>query len=679
MDGSKGIAHTDIGHAPSAAVVLACLLCFLDAFDRDAGQSAAFHGGACHLNLLFHELHEPIVRVLVIDSEGKIYLTVAIQDRERYSFFGAFSSTLRVIGADSVVDHVTSGIHDNAGDCDRFQLGIIIGGQQHRRNRSRRSKADGSSSLARSSAADWIEIPFSIVGLEICRNGLALFGEPFTSATQHNCATPCSQSESNPREWIMSSRRNFFQNVLRFGSGVAALSAAASAQQATDTRSKSGESGHAPHRAVVQTPDVADLPFTIDNGVKVFNLVAEPVKQPIAPGKTLDLWGFNGSAPGPTIQIEQGDRVRILFDNHLPEPTSIHWHGFEIPNDMDGAPGVTQPPVKPGGRFVYEFTLHQEGTYFYHSHMAMQEMFGMLGAFIMHPKTPYEPRVDKDFVILLQEYAVLPNLTVSNSMNMEFNWLVFNGKAGPATTPLIVQLGDRVRIRLINLGMDHHPIHLHGYTFYVTGTEGGRIPKTAWLSGNTVLDAVAQSRDIEFDANNPGNWMLHCHLPHHMMNSMSSTVGPMTRLGRGMPAGVEMATGMGILTGVPGVPLGDDYGPSLGRGLGIGSTNDQPVGNTPLSSEKAKQAMQHEMPGMQHPGMSMSADVAPNANSIPGFPQDAFMEGPMMAMDNAPMVAKPQTHGLPPGWSGFVQGMMTLVRVLPPNEYDKITAEIRKG
>ena len=112
----------------------------------------------------------------------------------------------------------------------------------------------------------------------------------------------------------------------------------------------------------------------MDGGVKVFHLVAEPVKQQILPGKVLDLWGFNGSAPGPTIQVNQGDRVRIVVDNHLPEPTAMHWHGFEIPINMDGMPGVSQEPLKPGGRFVYEFTLHQEGTYFYHSHMAMQEM-----------------------------------------------------------------------------------------------------------------------------------------------------------------------------------------------------------------------------------------------------------------------------------------------------------------
>jgi hypothetical protein len=453
----------------------------------------------------------------------------------------------------------------------------------------------------------------------------------------------------------MSDRRSFLQRALALGA--AAISGPNLFAKEIVAESHAGPAFNVP----VATPDLPDLPFTMDNGVKVFHLIAEPVKQQIAPNKVINAWGFNGSAPGPTIQVNQGDRVRIILDNHLPEPTSMHWHGFEIPHYMDGGPGISQDPIKPGGRFIYEFTLNQEGTYFYHSHMAMQEMMGMLGAFIMHPKQPHRPAVDKDFVIMLQEYAVLPNNTVPNTMNMEFNWLVFNGKAGPSTTPLIVRLGDRVRIRMINLGMDHHPIHLHGHTFRTTGTEGGRIPEVAWVPGNTVLVGVAQSRDVEFLANNPGDWMLHCHLPHHMMNQMSSTVGRMTRP-QGMPAGVSMENGMGMLGGEPGAPMGDDYGPSLGRGLGFGSTSDMARNNGPISQQQM---------GTQE------GDIAPNANSVPGFPQDAYMEGPMMAMDD--VVVKPQNYGLRPGWSGFMQGMMTFVRVLPPDKYDEVMAQINKG
>jgi manganese oxidase len=421
----------------------------------------------------------------------------------------------------------------------------------------------------------------------------------------------------------------------------------------------------------VVIPDLRDLPFELDNGVKVFHLVAEPVRQEIVPGRTVNLWGYNGSAPGPTIQVKQGDRVRIVVDNHSPEATSMHWHGFEIPIGMDGVPGLTQDPIPPGGRYVYEFTLQQEGTYFYHSHMAMQEMMGMIGAFIMHPKEPYDPPVDKDFAIMLQEYAILPNNSTPNSMNMEFNWLTFNGKSGPAITPLVVRLGDRVRIRLINLGMDHHPIHLHGFQFAITGTEGGRQPKATWGPNNTVLVGVAQARMVEFVANNPGNWMLHCHLPHHMMNQMSSMVGPMT-VRPGVPAGAGMEEGMGMLR--EGSATSDGNGPSLGRGMGVGSTLEQATSNGPLSQRDKGTMGRMEMagtPGMQ--GMQMQVDkaqVSRDANSVPGFPQDAFMEGPVMAMDE--MYQKPENYGLRPGWSGFMGGMMTLVRVLPPDEYNHI-------
>jgi FtsP/CotA-like multicopper oxidase with cupredoxin domain len=388
----------------------------------------------------------------------------------------------------------------------------------------------------------------------------------------------------------MNPRRSFFRTVLGLSASTVTLAQAGKAQRDSSVT------------VPVLTPDIADLPFAMDNGVKVFYLTAEPVKQMIVPGRTLDLWGFNGSAPGPTIQANEGDRVKIVFDNHLPEPTGIHWHGLELPIEMDGVPGVGQKPVMPSERFIYEFSLRQNGTFFYHPHMAMQEMVGMLGGFIIHPKTPYSPRADKDYLIALQEYAVLPNSTIPNSMNMEFNWLTFNGKAGPATTPLVVRHGERVRIRMINLGMDHHPIHLHGFTFWETGREGARQPEAIWPRGNTTLVGVAQARDIEFVADRIGDWMLHCHLPHHMMNQMASIVGPMTRFQRVM--------------------------------------------------------------NMDIPKLPKSAD------QVPLFPQDAFMEGPMMAMDKE--VDKPETYGLPEGWSGFTGGMMTLVRVLSSEQYQKV-------
>jgi hypothetical protein len=315
------------------------------------------------------------------------------------------------------------------------------------------------------------------------------------------------------------------------------------------------------------------------------------------------------------MQVNRGDRVRVILDNRLPEPTSMHWHGFEDAVGYDGMPGISQDAIPPGGRFVYEFDIRQEGTFFYHSHMAMQEMAGMLGGFIMHPRTPLRPACDKDYLIHLQEYAVLPSSSIPDTMAMEFNWLLLNGKAAPATTPLLVRLGDRVRIRFVNLGMDHHPMHLHGNTFHVTGTEGGRIPEAAWWPGNTVLVGVAQARDIEFTADRPGDWMLHCHLPHHMMNQMTSTAARMR--------------------GVPPAPMA------------------------------------------QMPGMDMAPDIAANAAAIPNFPQDAYMEGPAMAIDA--LVERPENLGLRPGWSGFAMGMMSFVRILPPDRYDEIIARMKRA
>jgi FtsP/CotA-like multicopper oxidase with cupredoxin domain len=378
--------------------------------------------------------------------------------------------------------------------------------------------------------------------------------------------------------------------------------------QSATRRSAHVETSNTP----VITTDVGDLPYTLDGETKVFHLIAEVLKQKIHPDKTIDVWGFNGSAPGPTIQVNQGDHVRVIFENRLPEPSSIHWHGFEDSLGDDGMPGISQEPVRPGASFVYEFDIHQAGTYFYHSHMAMQEMMGMLGGFIMHPSKPYHPICQKDFLLHVQEYAVLPNNTVPNTAEMEYNWLLLNGKAGPASTPMIVRQGDRVRIRFVNLGMDHHPMHLHGYTFHVTGTEGGRIQPTAWWPGNTVLVGVAQARDVELVADRAGDWMLHCHLPHHMMNQMSSNM-----------AGTPMTNG-------------------------------------PLSSTQA-----------------MQADIAENADAVPGFPQDAYMEGPGMAMDH--MVEKPENYLLRPGWSGFMQGMMTFMRVLPPEKYDAVIARMKQA
>ena len=459
------------------------------------------------------------------------------------------------------------------------------------------------------------------------------------------------------------SRRNFLKKSGLLGAGLLASKTNVSAQhvghgkpqpQAPPKKDVPATNGGG--KVAVETPDVPKLQWTLDNGVKVFHLTAEVVKTQLIPGmKEMVGWGYNGSIPGPMIEINEGDRVRVILHNKLPESTTIHWHGLEVPLNMDGSPFISQPPIEPGESFTYEFTINQNGTFFYHSHGAMQEMMGMIGLFVVHPKTANKPHCHKDFGLILQEWALLPNNPVPNSLAMEFNWLTINGKAGPATTPLIVKQGERVRLRVVNLGMDHHPMHIHGHQFYVTGTEGGRIPEMAWYPGNTVLVGVAQARDVEFDAIYPGDWMFHCHLPHHMMNQMVSMVGPMSHAGHGVKTGGGMEEGMGIVR--QDNALSDDLAPKFGRGMGESTQQERNTSNLVAQD--------------QHAGhVKMQDDAA--KKRVPGFPQDM-----MMIMDKE--VAKPQTYGLPPGWTASMMGMMTLVRVLPPDMYNEVMRRIREG
>jgi len=278
----------------------------------------------------------------------------------------------------------------------------------------------------------------------------------------------------------------------------------------------------------VVTLNGSSLPWKMDNGVKVFHLIAEPCTREFAPGMTVNCWGYNGATPGPTIEAVEGDRVRILVTNRLPEHTSIHWHGILLPNGMDGVSGLTQKPIPPGDTFKYEFTLNQHGTLMYHPHYdeMLQMAMGMMGFLIIHPKNPpAESIVQRDFAIMLMEWAIDPGTFTPNPMIMtDFNTFTFNSRIFPGIDPLVVKLGDRVRIRIGNLSMNSHPIHLHGHAFEATATDSGPIPPSARFPENTISIPVGTTRDIEFVADNPGDWALHCHKSHHTMNSMAHDV-----------------------------------------------------------------------------------------------------------------------------------------------------------
>ena len=337
----------------------------------------------------------------------------------------------------------------------------------------------------------------------------------------------------------MTTRRQFLAG------GVALVGAALAerAAAAPEIQTRSGAETAAPlwlpsdraYQPVVTLNGWTLTPRMVD-GIKEYHLVAEKVKREFAPGMTVNCWGYNGSTPGPTIEAVEGDRVRIYVTNRLPEHTSIHWHGIRLPNGMDGVGGLTQPHIGPGETYVYEFTLKRSGTFMYHPHSddMVQVAIGMMGLFIVHPRNPKERPVDRDFCFLLHAWDIDPGTYVARHATMtEFNIWTFNSRVFPAIDPLVARRGDRVRIRIGNLSMHDHPIHLHGYDFQVTGTDGGWVPKSAQLPEITVNVPVGAMRAIEFIADEPGDWALHCHKLHHAMGPMGHNVPNMLGVKQG--------------------------------------------------------------------------------------------------------------------------------------------------
>jgi FtsP/CotA-like multicopper oxidase with cupredoxin domain len=327
------------------------------------------------------------------------------------------------------------------------------------------------------------------------------------------------------------SRRAFVTSTMAAAAGSALLTRVTSRAEnvvvnslPTNDATNAQPSGDGRYRPVI-TPNGVALPFKMVDGVKVFHLTAEEIPQhEFAPGLIGHCWGFNGRMHGPTIEAVEGDRIRIYVTNKLPAATSIHWHGIFLPNGMDGVAGLTQKSIEPGETYKYEYTLKQHGTYAYHSHHdeMTQMALGLMGLFIIHPKTPKSSPPDRDFAFLLSEWKIVPGTMRPDPNEMvDFNIFTLNGKVFPGTEPMVTKAGDRVRIRLANLGaMDHHPMHLHGHRFQVAETDGGQIPVSAQQLESTVLVHVGSTRTIDFIADAPGDWPFHCHMTHHTMNQM---------------------------------------------------------------------------------------------------------------------------------------------------------------
>ncbi|UVI33556.1 multicopper oxidase family protein [Paenibacillus spongiae] len=312
---------------------------------------------------------------------------------------------------------------------------------------------------------------------------------------------------------------------------------------------------------------------------KEFTLTAAASSQEIAPGKTLPVWTFNNSVPGPEIRVKQGEDVTIHLKNELPDPVTIHWHGIPVPNAMDGIPGVTQNAVQPGKSFTYKFTADVPGTYWYHSHQdgVNQVDRGLYGSFIVEGKD--ETKVDRDYTLVLDEWissgmsmadmdmdmsnmsemdhsqmeksdmsdmsemdhsqmdmggddsaaGASTNDSKSAGMEMEHDMSMYdlytiNGKSGSLVEQLAVKEGDKVRLRLVNAGFMSHRIHLHGHKFKITASDGQPLNQPGILEDNIVTIAPGERYDIEFEANNPGQWLIEEHGDSEAVKGMKAVI-----------------------------------------------------------------------------------------------------------------------------------------------------------
>ena len=262
----------------------------------------------------------------------------------------------------------------------------------------------------------------------------------------------------------------------------------------------------------------------MEDGVKVFDLEVSVIEWNILPHERVMAYAFNRQVPGPTIRLTVGDQVRINVRNHLPEPTSVHWHGLVVPNAMDGPAYVTQPPIEPGHTYTYTYTVRQVGSFLYHSHLEpdRQQALGMYGALIIDPAGPVSREWDQEYTIQLQEWLEREGWTFP-AMLMEGalpNFFTINGKSYPATDTIRMKVGERVLLRFIGSANNFiHPMHVHGGPFTIIATDGTPVPESARLIKDTINVAPGERYDVVWTAREPGKWLLHCHIPHHTTNN----------------------------------------------------------------------------------------------------------------------------------------------------------------
>ena len=299
--------------------------------------------------------------------------------------------------------------------------------------------------------------------------------------------------------------------------------------------SMSGSQSMMEHMAPAPMDDVPDatasrggqpLEHSVENGVWVFSLEATPVRWEILPGTRVTAWTYNGTVPGPEIRVPYGQRVRIEVTNSLPDDTTVHWHGIDVPNAMDGVPDVTQEPIAPGKSFTYEFEAlpagrdSAGGTFLYHSHVDEDRQFGLglSGAFVIEPKRPQ--RYDVERTVAIQEWTLDPmsgeTWPAMEMTGMLPNFFTLNGKSYPATETVKMKVGQRALFRLVGAGSFTHPMHLHGTDFTVVAKDGH--PLASPFKADVIQVGSGERYDIRFSPTRPGKWVFHCHIGHHLTN-----------------------------------------------------------------------------------------------------------------------------------------------------------------
>jgi FtsP/CotA-like multicopper oxidase with cupredoxin domain len=279
------------------------------------------------------------------------------------------------------------------------------------------------------------------------------------------------------------------------------------------------------YRAPVAARGDQTLTPRLEAGVKVFDLEASVIQWHILPYKPVTAYAINRQVPGPRLELVEGDRVRFNYTNRLPDSTTMHWHGLIVPNAMDGPGNITQRPIAPGERFVYEFLVQQSGTYFYHSHFRpdRQQAFGLYGALIIRPRdSVVEPRADLEYVVQLQEWLARDGLTYP-AMLMEGglpNFFTINGKSYPATDTLRMRVGQTLKLRMIGTNNNFiHPMHMHGGPFTVVARDGVLLAPASRFDADVLNVGPGQRYDVIWPAREPGKWIFHCHIPHHTLNN----------------------------------------------------------------------------------------------------------------------------------------------------------------